>query len=87
MITYRYLVETDGPSQARRRYDGTDAADAMAAWTKAILDGVEYVTLEALRDTRQDRLQQAPCPRCGQLTDAPGPCTACSGRPVDAGRP
>jgi hypothetical protein len=23
------------------------------------------------------RLTQAPCPRCGQMTDAPGPCTDC----------
>jgi hypothetical protein len=54
MTAYRYLVETNGRFPARRQYDGTDAADAMAAWSKAIQEGVDYVTLEALRDTRQE---------------------------------
>jgi hypothetical protein len=51
-MTYRYLVEVDGAPPARRgrMYDGTDAADAMAAWSKAIAEGRLYVTLEALRD-------------------------------------
>jgi uncharacterized protein (DUF736 family) len=31
-------------------YQGHDAADAMAAWSKAVGDGEEYVTLEALRE-------------------------------------
>lgn len=52
---YRYLVETDGPGEARRRYDGADAADAMGAWSAAITEGVAYVTLEALRETRPRR--------------------------------
>ena len=46
---YRYLVDADA-GNAGRLYDGTDAADAMAAWSKAISRGVGYVTLEALRD-------------------------------------
>jgi hypothetical protein len=50
---YRHLVEVDGgpPSRHERLYDGTDAADAMAAWSKAIADGRLYVTLESLRAT------------------------------------
>ena len=52
-VVYHYLVETGGSGPARRRYDGTDAADAMAAWSAAILDGAEYVTLEALRERRR----------------------------------
>ncbi len=48
-ITYRYLVDS-GAGNRGRLYDGTDAADAMAAWSKAISQGVEYVTIEALRD-------------------------------------
>lgn len=46
---YRHLVEVDDPSYTRKVYDGPDAADAMAAWSQAITDGVEYVTLESLR--------------------------------------
>lgn len=45
MTDYRYLVE-DGRV---RLYDGPDAADAMAAWSKAIAGNGEYVIIEALR--------------------------------------
>ena len=48
-IEYRYQVITQGSSYAVT-YDGTSAADAMAAWSKAISDGAEYVTIEALRN-------------------------------------
>ena len=48
--TYMHRVEVDGPSETRKRYDGPDAADAMAAWSQAIEEGAEYVTLESLRD-------------------------------------
>jgi hypothetical protein len=48
-MSYHYLVDADAGNRGRL-YDGTDAADAMAAWSKAISDGAEYVTLEALRD-------------------------------------
>jgi hypothetical protein len=47
---YRHLVEIIHkgiPRDRSRLYDGTDAADAMAA-SKAISDGREYVTLESL---------------------------------------
>lgn len=50
---YRHLVETDGPGRSVRLYDGEDAADAVAAWSKAISDGADYVTLESLKSTRQ----------------------------------
>ena len=33
----------------RNVYQGTSVPDAMAAWSKAISDGAEYVMLEALR--------------------------------------
>lgn len=49
MSEYRYLVEANAGSNRGRLYDGTDVADAMAAFSKAISDGVVYVTLEALR--------------------------------------
>jgi uncharacterized protein (DUF736 family) len=52
-VTYSFRVETDDARlkpRHRLRYDGIDAADAMAAWSKAISQGIEYVTLEALRD-------------------------------------
>ena len=48
--TYHFRVESDGSHGLKTRYDGTDAADAMAAWSKAISQGTEYVILEALRD-------------------------------------
>lgn len=46
---YHYLVDSNAGNSGRL-YDGTDAADAMAALNEAISRGVEYVTLEALRD-------------------------------------
>ena len=49
-IEYRHRVDKDGVRPGRLLYDGTDAADAMAAWSKAIQDGVRYVTLESLRE-------------------------------------
>lgn len=51
-MSYRYLVEFDGPPGTRRGrvYDSTDPADAMAAWSKAISEGRLYVMLEALRE-------------------------------------
>ncbi len=48
--SYSYLVDSNAGNRGRL-YDGPDAADAMAAFSKAISDGVEYVTLEALRLT------------------------------------
>jgi hypothetical protein len=33
----------------RKRLTFTDAAEAMAAWSKGITDGAEYVVIEALR--------------------------------------
>ena len=49
-IEYRHQVIVQGAGIYVTRYDGTDHADAMAAWSKAIQDGVEYVTLESLRE-------------------------------------
>lgn len=50
MSAYRHLVEVDGTGVSHHRmYDGGDAADAMAAWSTAITDGAEYVTLESIR--------------------------------------
>lgn len=50
---YRHMVDVQGDgSKYRKLYDGTDAADAMAAWSAAIQAGEEYVTLESLRETR-----------------------------------
>lgn len=49
-MQYRHQVITQSPYTVV--YDGTDIADAMAAYSKAISDGVEYVTLESLRVNR-----------------------------------
>jgi hypothetical protein len=66
---YRHLVEIDGPGVTRGRlYDGTDAADAMAAWSKAVSDGNEYVTLESLIAAGSP----LPPPRCDYGKAGPG---------------
>jgi hypothetical protein len=46
---YWYLVESETAKNWKKRYDGHVIADAMAAYTAAILDGEEYVMLESLR--------------------------------------
>lgn len=49
MAEYRHQVIEQGTGIYRTLYDGNDAAEAMAIWSKAISDGVEYVTLESMR--------------------------------------
>ena len=52
-MSYHYEVTTQDPKSKPRYqvlYRGTDAADAMAAWSKAISSGIDYATLEALHD-------------------------------------
>jgi hypothetical protein len=54
---FRYYVSvSDGSGpQARRstEYNGTDAADAMAAYSKGVSERYEYVVLEALRERQE----------------------------------
>lgn len=50
-MKYTYYVS----SGKRTVYSGPDAADAMAAWSKAVTDGTEYVFLEALRAMEEAR--------------------------------
>ena len=53
-MTYRHQVVTQEPGYVVV-YDGPDAADAMAAWSKAVGDrSVGYVTLESLQVGRSD---------------------------------
>lgn len=47
-----YVAGDDGEGPRTAPYNGPDAADAMAAWSKAISEGAEYVVLEALRERR-----------------------------------
>lgn len=50
-MKYYHRVEIDDRRRHKTHevlYAGNDPADAMAAWSKAIADGVEYVTLESL---------------------------------------
>ena len=47
---YSYYVGVDNGWDHRVPYNGPDAAEAMAAWSKAVTDGKEYVVLEALRE-------------------------------------
>jgi hypothetical protein len=51
---YHLTVDTDTTSPEghayRNLYRGSVIADAMAAWSKAVSDGEEYVMLEALRE-------------------------------------
>ena len=53
-MTYHHQVVTQEPGYVVV-YDGPDAADAMAAWSKAVGDrSVGYVTLESLQVGRSD---------------------------------
>lgn len=50
---FHYYVDiSNGPGEHKTQYNGTDAAEAMAAWSKGIADRQEYVVLEALRERR-----------------------------------
>jgi hypothetical protein len=46
---YWYLVESENENRWKVWYKGLVLADAVAAYTAAILDGDEYVMIEALR--------------------------------------
>lgn len=61
-LFHYYVDVSDGsaPSKHVKAYDGNDAAEAMAAWSRGISDGHEYVTLEALRDRRPESTGKAP---------------------------
>lgn len=48
---YRYIVEKYGLHNYRL-YDGTNEAEAVATWSKAISEGIDYVSLEALKPAR-----------------------------------
>ena len=48
-INYWYLVESENKKHWKNWYKGHIVADAIAAYTAAILDGDEYVMLESLR--------------------------------------
>jgi hypothetical protein len=48
-IAYWYLVQSENNRRWKNWYKGHNVADAMAAYTTAILDGDEYVMLESLR--------------------------------------
>lgn len=45
---YWHRVEADYPGERVTRYNGRDAADAMAAWSRAVSDGAEYIVIESL---------------------------------------
>lgn len=48
---FNFYVSADGGGKSYRAlYNGGDAADAMAAWSKALTEGKEYIVLEALRE-------------------------------------
>lgn len=56
---YRHRVDVIDPKVKRHNlYDGTDAADAMAAWSKAVSEGYEYVTLESMVATDPNRIHE-----------------------------
>jgi hypothetical protein len=50
MVTYNYYVDRTDGSKHTGLYNGPDAADAMAAWSRAVTAGHEYVMIEALRE-------------------------------------
>jgi len=51
-MNYNYYVSaSDGRDRNYAvKYNGGDAADAMAAWSKAITDGATYIVLEAIEE-------------------------------------
>lgn len=55
-MTYRYYVSKDegNGSENKPVYEGSDIGDAMAAWSSAVADNVEYVVLEALLEARKE---------------------------------
>jgi hypothetical protein len=46
---YWYLVESENENRWKEWYKGLVLADAVAAYTAAILEGDEYVMIESLR--------------------------------------
>lgn len=50
MPKYNYYVSGTHTGLRDVKYNGEQAADAMAAWSAAITDGYEYVVIEALRE-------------------------------------
>lgn len=51
-VSADYRDQLENPSGKRYRvlYNGSVAADAMAAWSKAVTEGAEYVVLESLKE-------------------------------------
>lgn len=53
-MAYRHQVIAQNPGYVTL-YDGLDAADAMAAWSKVMTErSYEYVTIESLQVGRSD---------------------------------
>lgn len=48
---YNFYVSINDDHKSVPVYNGNDAAEAMAAWSKGVTDGHEYIVLEALRET------------------------------------
>jgi hypothetical protein len=48
-VSVDHLGDLQSGEPPRTRMTTTTAADAMAAWSKAITDGAEYAVIEALR--------------------------------------
>lgn len=48
MNSYHYIVAAQARGKYLTLYKGTDAAEAMAAWSKGISDSLGYIFLEAL---------------------------------------
>jgi hypothetical protein len=65
---YWHLVETQRPRA--RLYDGNDAADAMAAWSRAVSEGTGYVMLESLLRPAPARVAS---PHCNGFAGDPCP--------------
>lgn len=55
---YVYYVTIDHQGRGRLVYKGPDAAEAMAAWSRAVAAGNFYPVLEAILD-RQRRIRYA----------------------------
>lgn len=48
---FHYYVAVDDGHKNVPVYSGYDAAEAMAAWSKGVTEGHEYIVLEAIQET------------------------------------
>lgn len=65
-VSVDHLGDAESGEPPRARMACTDAAEAMAAWSKGITDGAEYIVIEALRrEPAEGKIEDVPLPDIG----------------------